>query len=128
MKNLEIKITKNNNGLVSKEFAEKTRVFGSPEFKAWREFLEVFPNAKMVIDKKKANDKLTYEKMQLYIKLKKSELLEEFERIKELSKVQKSPYNYVLKWFKTYCPKYNENPISEIEENKNTNNNNEIDA
>ena len=122
-----IKITKNNNGLVSKEFAEKTRVFGSPEFKAWREFLEVFPNAKMVIDKKKANDKLTYEKMQLYINLEKSELLEEYKRIKEVSKVQKSPYNYVLKWFKKYCSNYKESPIFVTDdENNNTNTNNEI--
>ena len=119
-----IKITKNNNGLVSKEFAEKTRVFGSPEFKAWREFLEVFPNAKMVIDKKKSNDKLTYEKMQLYIILEKSELSEAFERIKKLSKIHSSPYNYVLKWFKKYCQNYKESPIFETEEN---NTNNELD-
>lgn len=123
-----IKITKNNNGLVSKEFAEKTRVFGSPEFKAWREFLQVFPNAKMVIDKKKATDKLSYEKMQVYIELEKKELLKEFERIKKLSKIQKSPYNYVLKWFKKYCPDYKDSPIFENEENDNTNTNNEIDG
>lgn len=128
MNNSTIKITKNNNGLVSKEFAEKTRVFGSPEFKAWREFLEVFPNAKMIVDKKKATDKLTYEKMQLYIKMEKSELSKEFERIKELSKVQKSPYNYVLKWFKKYCSTYKESPIFVNGENNNTNTNNEIDG
>ena len=128
MNNLTIKITKNNNGLVSKEFAEKARIFGSSEFKAWREFLEVFPNAKMVIDKKKATDKLSYEKMQVYIELEKRQLLKEFERIKKLSKIQKSPYNYVLKWFKKYCPDYKDSPIFENEENDNTNTNNEIDG
>ena len=125
MTNYEIKITKNNNALVSKEFAEKSRIFGSDAFNTWREFLKVFPNAKMIVDKKRANDKLTYEKMQLYIKMEKSDLLEEFERIKELSKVQKSPYNYVLKWFKKYCSSYKESPIFVTDENNNTNN--EID-
>ena len=115
--NLTIKITKTNNGLVSKEFAKNAKIFGTEEFNAWREFVKVFPNAKMVVDKKRTNEKLTYEKMQLYIDMEKSEYAKEFERVKILSKVQSSPYNYVLKWFKKYCSNYKESPIFVEEEN-----------
>ena len=115
--NLTIKITKTNNGLVSKDFAKNAKIFGTEEFNAWREFVKVFPNAKMVVDKKRTNEKLTYEKMQLYIDMEKSEYAKEFERVKILSKVQSSPYNYVLKWFKKYCPNYKESPIFVEEEN-----------
>lgn len=116
-----IKITKNNNGLVSKEFAEKTRTFGSDEFNAWREFLKVFPNAKMVVEKKNNNSNLnlTYKNMEIYIKDEKPELLKEFVKIKNISKIQRSPYNYVLNWFKKQFPEFAPNEDEENAENQN---------
>ena len=60
----------------------------------------------------------------MYIDMEKSELSEMFERVKKLSKIQSSPYNYVLKWFKKNCPDYKESPIFETEE---TNTNDELD-
>lgn len=121
--NFTIKITKNNNALVSKEFAEKSKIFGSAEFKAWREFLEVFPNAKKVVEKKNNNSNLnlTYKNMEIYIKDERPELLKEFVKMKNISKIQRSPYNYVLNWFKKQFPEFAPN---EDEENENTENQN----
>ena len=108
MTNNQIKITKNNNGLVSKEFAENSRIFGSAEFKAWREFLDVFPNAKMVVEKKNnnSNRNLTYKNMETYIRNEKPELLKEFVKMQKISTIQRSPYNYVLNWFKEQFPEF----------------------
>lgn len=127
MNNSTIKITKNNNGLVTKVFAENAKIFGSSEFKAWREFLEVFPNAKMVVEKKNnnSNSKLTYKNMEIYIKDKKPELKKEFDNMRKISKIQRSPYNYVLYWFKIQFPEF---APKEDEENDNTNTENEIDG
>jgi hypothetical protein len=127
MNNSTIKITKNNNGLVTKVFAENAKIFGSSEFKAWREFLEVFPNAKMVVEKKNNNSncKLTYKNMEIYIKDKKPELKKEFDNMRKISKIQRSPYNYVLDWFKIQFPEF---APKEDEENDNTNTENEIDG
>ena len=61
MRNLKIKITKDKNGLVTKEFAKQANIFGTPEYKAWREFLEVYPNAEMQTkDIKRNPDKKTF--------------------------------------------------------------------
>ena len=121
MNNSTIKITKNNNGLVTKVFAENAKIFGSSEFKAWREFLEVFPNAKMVVEKKNNNSNLnlTYKNMEIYIKDEKPELLKEFVKIKNISKIQRSPYNYVLNWFKKQFPEFAPNEDEENAENQN---------
>ena len=119
-----IKITKNNNGLVSKEFAEKERIFGSKEFIEWIEFLKVFPNAKMVVEKKNNNSNLnlTYKNMETYIRNAKPELLKEFLKMKKISTIQRSPYNYVLNWFKEHFPEFAPKEDKENEEIENIEN------
>ena len=45
----QILVTPQGNGKVTKAFAKQARIFGTTEFKQWREFLSEFPNAKMII-------------------------------------------------------------------------------
>ena len=94
--------------LVTKAFMKNARIFGTPEYKMWKEIRMDCPKAVMVpktIKKnpnKRVNTKnMTYPRMKLFISLQDNseELLEEFEKQKQLSKVQTDPYRYVLAWF-----------------------------
>ena len=92
---------------VTKAFEKKACIFGTEEFKLWREYKKEFPNAKMVtksINKnpnQKTRRNMTFKNMEEYIKTQPNakELEEEFKTIKQRSKIQKSPYQYVLDWF-----------------------------
>ena len=91
---------------VTKAFEKKACVFGTEEFKLWREYKAMFPKAQMVTKKikKSENQKKrrnrTYENMEEYIKTLADEAIEaEFKTIKKRSKIQTSPYQFVLDWF-----------------------------
>ena len=92
---------------VTKAFAKKAVIFGTEEYKLWREYRKDFPNAKTktkTIKKnpnKKTNKNLTYENMAAYIKTldNAAETLKEFKNIVEASKIQTNPYRSVLAWF-----------------------------
>ena len=91
---------------VTKAFEKKACVFGTEEFKLWREYKAMFPKAQMVTKKikKSENQKKrrnrTYENMEEYIKTLADEAVEaEFKTIKKRSKIQTSPYQFVLDWF-----------------------------
>ena len=92
---------------VTKAFEKKACIFGTEEFKLWREYKAMFPNAKMVTKSinKNPNQKnrrnMTFKNMEEYIQTQPNakELEEEFKTIKKRSKIQKSPYQYVLSWF-----------------------------
>ena len=102
-----VKILDNGNALVTKAFAKQARIFGTPEYKMWREIKAELPDAQMVTKKikknpdKKTNRNMTYENMELFIKQQENadELLREFERQKKMSKIKPSPYAAVLEWF-----------------------------
>ena len=102
-----VKIIDENTVLVTKAFAKQARIFGTPEYKKWKEIKADLPAAKMVTKKikknpeKKTNRNKTYENMELFIRQQENAdvLLEEFERQKKLSKVKPSPYAAVLEWF-----------------------------
>ena len=93
--------------LVTKSFMKQARIFGTPEYKKWKEIKADLPEAIMVTKKikknpdKKTNRNKTYENMELFIKQQKNaeELLKEFERQKKLSKIMPYPYAAVLEWF-----------------------------
>lgn len=112
--NGKIKISKDGNGLVTKEFAKQAKIFGTPEYKAWREFLDVYPKAEMKTKeiKKNPNKKtfrnMTYDNITVFINAQDNaeNLLEEFEKQLKLSKIQKSPYHYVVDWFVKRFPNY----------------------
>ena len=93
---------------VTKSFEKNSRVFGTEEYKIWREFKKDYPLAKMTTKKikknpeKKTNKNLTYKNMRTFINEQPNadELMKQFEKEIKLSKVQSNPYRAVLAWFK----------------------------
>ena len=103
--------------LVTKAFMKNARIFGTPEYKMWKEIRLDCPDAVMVpktIKKnpnKRVNTKnMTYPRMKLFISLQDNSetLLKEFEKQQQLSKVQTDPYRYVLAWFLQTFEDYDE--------------------
>ena len=101
---------------VTKAFEKKACIFGTEEFKRWREYKAMFPNAVMTTKdiKKNPNKKtrrnLTFANMVEYMKTQENseDLLAEFETMKSRSKIQASPYQYVLSWFEAKFEGYND--------------------
>ena len=101
---------------VTKAFEKKACIFGTEEFKLWREYKAMFHNAKMVTKSinKNPNQKnrrnMTFKNMEEYIQTQPNakELEEEFKTIKKRSKIQKSPYQYVLSWFEAKFEGFND--------------------
>ena len=101
---------------VTKAFEKKACIFGTEEFKLWREYKKEFPEAKMVTktikknenQKKRRNRK--FENMVEFIQTQPNaeELMEEYENVQKRSKVQTSPYQYVLSWFEAKFEGYND--------------------
>ena len=94
--------------LVTKEFAKNARIFGTPEYKLWKEIRLDCPEAEMVLksikknpDKKNDTKNMTYERMAIYIREQDGAeaLMVEFKKQISLSKVQNNPYRSVLAWF-----------------------------
>ncbi|MBQ3194084.1 MAG: hypothetical protein IJB59_11030 [Oscillospiraceae bacterium] len=101
--------------LVTKEFAKKARIFGTPEYKMWKEIKADCNGAEMVTKKIKKNPNkrtatknMTYEHMAIYIRQQKEaeKLMAEFKMQVRLSKVQTNPYRCVLAWFMQQFPDY----------------------
>lgn len=132
MKKNQIVVLENGNGLVTKAFEKQARIFGTAENIAWREFVKVYPSAKMeikIIKKNTKNDtyrrNMTYDNMREYIKTEPNskEVLKEFDNVIIKSKVQTCPYDYVANWFIAKFPNYKTNEIfvdKEKEENETT--------
>ena len=93
---------------VTKEFAKNARIFGTPEYKMWKEIKLDCPDAKMVLksikknpNKQTSTKNMTYERMAIYISQQKDAkiLMVEFKKQIALSQVQTNPYRCVLAWF-----------------------------
>jgi hypothetical protein len=93
---------------VTKEFAKNARIFGTPEYKMWKEIKLDCPDAKMVLksikknpNKQTSTKNMTYERMAIYIREQDeaATLMVEFKKQIALSKVQTNPYRCVLAWF-----------------------------
>lgn len=102
------KFVSENEVQVTKEFAKNARIFGTPEYKLWKEIRMDCPDAKMVLksikknpDKKNSTKNLTYENMAIFIRQQDDAkiLMVEFKKQVALSKVQTNPYRCVLAWF-----------------------------
>ena len=111
-----IRYIDDNTAQVTKAFEKKACIFGTEEFKLWREYKKEFPEAKMVTktikkneDQKRRRNK-TFENMEAYIATQPNaeDLKKEFETIKQRSQIQKSPYQYVLSWFEAKFEGYND--------------------
>ena len=94
--------------LVTKMFAKNAMIFGTAEYKMWKEIRLDCPEAEMVTKtiKKNPNKKvdtknMTYENMALFIREQENAttLMVEFKKQISLSKVQTNPYRFVLAWF-----------------------------
>ena len=129
MKKNQIMVMDNGNGLVTKAFAKQAKIFGTPEYKMWREFKKENPEAEMKIRTIKKNTKkdtyrrnMTYNNMREYIKVQDNSEnnLKEFEKLIVESKVQTCPYEYVVNWFVAKFPKYKEHCVFSVVCNEET--------
>lgn len=111
------KFVSENEVQVTKEFAKNARIFGTPEYKLWKEIRVDCPDAKMVLksikknpDKKNSTKNLTYENMAIFIRQQNDAkvLMVEFKKQVALSKVQTNPYRCVLAWFKKNFSDYDD--------------------
>ena len=109
-----IKMISETEAQVTKAFAKNAVIFGTDEYKLWKEYRKDFPDAKMVTKiikknpEKKTYKNLTYKNMELFIKVQPVEkdendnaidYMKEFERQKLMAKFQENPYKAVLAWF-----------------------------
>ena len=94
---------------VTKEFTKNARIFGTAEYKLWKAIKADCPAAEMVLksikknpDKKNDTKNMTYENMAAFIREQDdaAEVMKEFEKQINLSKVKANPYRAVLAWFK----------------------------
>lgn len=111
------KFVSENEVQVTKEFAKNARIFGTPEYKLWKDIRMDCPDAKMVLksikknpDKKNSTKNLTYENMAIFIRQQDDAkiLMVEFKKQVALSKVQTNPYRCVLAWFKKNFSDYDD--------------------
>ena len=93
---------------VTREFAKNAMIFGTPEYKLWREIKKDCPDAVMVLktikknpSKRTSTKNMTYEHMAIYIRQQEDaeKLMTEFKKQIAISKVQTNPYRCVLAWF-----------------------------
>ena len=116
-----------NHVLVTKEFAKNARIFGTPEYKTWKEIRMDCPTAEMVTKTIKKNTNkhtptknMTYERMAIYIREQDDAetLMIEFKKQVAISKVQSNPYRCVLAWFIQKFENYDSYKIFFAEEAK----------
>ena len=112
---------------VTKEFAKNARIFGTAEYKLWKEIKVDCPKAEMVLksikknpNKKNDTKNMTYERMAIYIREQDdaATLMVEFKKQISLSKVQTNPYRCVLAWFIQKFENYDDYKIFFAEEAK----------
>ena len=116
-----------NEVLVTKAFAKNAYVFGTPEYKLWKEIKADCKDAKMVTknikknpNKKTSTKNMTYERMAIYIRQQDDAkvLMLEFKKQIALSQVQTNPYRCVLAWFIQKFENYDDYKIFFAEEAK----------
>ena len=117
MKKNEIIYVNDTTAMVTKAFEKKACIFGTEEFKLWREYKKEFPKAKMTTktikknpNKRTSTKNMTYDNMEIFISQQENaeELMAAFNKQKALSKVQSDPYRFVLAWFLKKFENYDE--------------------
>lgn len=107
--------------IVNYKFYAASQQYGTPENKLVKNIQADFPNLTIAVEKgrnpKKAHSRkrLSYKNMELYIEtLDNADTLKKvFDTVKAESKVQPSPYKYVVDWFQAQFKDYNKAPIFE---------------
>ena len=107
-----IKIISDTEAQVTKAFQKRANIYGTPEYKLWRELLKEHPEAKMTTKSikrnpdKKTNRNMTYANMREYISIQPDaeQLERNMDKVLIESKMQPCPYRYVLAWFVSAFP------------------------
>ena len=99
----------------SDSFLKKASRLNSPEYNVLKQFRAEIPGLKIEKGEKKNGNRplnITFAKMEEYIKnCRDGETrLEAFQKVKSLSKIQSSPYQYVRTWFLDNYANYSEQP------------------
>ena len=99
----------------SESFLKKASRLNSPEYLVLKQFRAEIPGLKIEKGEKKSGNRplnITFAKMEAYIKnCRDGETrLEAFKKVKSLSKIQSSPYQYVRTWFLDNYANYSEQP------------------
>ena len=99
----------------STSFLKKASRLNSPEYNVLKQFRAEIPGLKIEKGEKKNGNRplnITFAKMEEYIKnCRDGETrLEAFNKVKSLSKIQPSPYQYVRTWFLDNYANYSEQP------------------
>jgi len=103
--------------IVTKKFAKAAGVLNSPEYKILQQARMENPGFPVALreikkaEKKNSYRNLSFENMELYIRETRgdgSQEMKDFNRVKELAKIQAGPYAYVKTWFLKQFPSYRE--------------------
>ncbi len=108
----------NNTLTISESFAKKASKFGTPEYNVIRNLHKDFPNLTIKKEEKKEGKKsITFAQMETFINghRNKGELMNLYNNVKKLSRVQPMPYRYVKTWFENRFPYYSEQPVFDSE-------------
>ena len=121
MKNTATVKVINNEIIASKTFFNKAQNFGTREYEILKQVRQDYPNAQIRVKQIKKNpDKesyrnLTYKNMEIFFKglneHEKAVALAEYEIAKTRSKIQRSPYKFMVKWFTTRFPEYKDSTV-----------------
>lgn len=95
---------------VSASFLKKAGKFNSPEYNLIKRLRADHPALTVEVAQKQKSSRarLTYKQMEGHIQEVEADVLPLFEKVKKISKVQRSPYNYVRAWFENRYPRYTE--------------------
>lgn len=137
--NFRMEIERNTNGkiekvAVCKAFYENAKIYGTKEFELWNDFISKNGYAPLVVKKRQKTEKMlaashknmTYTNMLTYIKTLENskKYIEEFNKEKERSKIQNSPYKYMRDWFTKTFPDYKKHEtFQDNDETESTENN-----
>lgn len=109
-----------NEAIVTKAFQKQATIYGTPEFRQWREIRNEFPGITMVVKSTRTSDiyNTTYAKMEKYINTfdNAEAILAEMKKVRERSKIQRNPHRYVLAWFESIFPDYKTSDIFQEDE------------
>ena len=100
---------------ITNEFSRQAQNPTSDQFALYIKLKQDLPDFKFIMPtqkQRKRSSKITYDKMVKYISCQRDSiiLLKRFAEIRELSKSEASPYNFVYNWFSTTFPTYGELP------------------
>lgn len=96
---------------VTDSFLKRASKLGSREYETVKRYRAENPDIKITkIERNKTSRKsITFKQMEAYILLfddEKKTVSSQFAKVKSMSKIQASPYNYVKKWFEAQFPNY----------------------